>query len=80
MISGPLSILCSLVGGALCCRLYHHFSFMSRAQDYVGFFGSHLMVLTHPELAVKTLECFLPHVLASSCIGLAQPGLAQGET
>lgn len=33
-------------------------SFMSAAQDYPGFLGSHRTPLTHPELAVKTLSVF----------------------
>lgn len=58
VLPGPLSILCSSVGGTPHYKLYRHFSFMSTAQDYVGFFGSHLTVLTHSELAVKTQSVF----------------------
>lgn len=71
LFCGPWWVLLSAAGCILTSLLW--------AQDYVGFSGSHLMVLTHPELAVKTLECSLPHVLASSCIP-SQLGLAQGET
>ena len=58
ILPDPLSILCSLVGGALHYKLYHGLSPMSTDQDYVGCFGSHLAMLTNSELAVKTQSVF----------------------
>lgn len=57
VLPDPLSILCSLVGGASHYKLYHRLSSMSTDQDYVGCFGN-LAMLTHSALAVKTQSVF----------------------
>lgn len=55
----PFSVHWALIHDSLNWRPHHHCSLFSAARDYTGFFGSHITLLTHSELAVKILSVFI---------------------